>query len=127
MRDRGNFAQRATRKIVGIIIGVLILMPLVIFLFGEIVLHLWNWLMPMLFHLAPLSSFWQALGLMVLSWILFGGLRGLSGRGRRCRYGHWRGRMQERWEEMTPEERERFREWVRARSGPFATDAPTNV
>jgi Ca2+/H+ antiporter, TMEM165/GDT1 family len=124
--DRGNFAQRATKKIVGIIIGVLIFMPLVIFLFGEIVLHLWNWLMPTLFHLSALRNFWQALGLMVLSWILFGGLRGLSGRGRRCR-GHWRGRMRERWEEMTPEERERFREWVRTRSGPFATDAPNNA
>lgn len=124
--DGREFAHRATKKIVAIIIGALIFVPLAIFVFSEIVLHLWNWLMPMLFHLPALTSFWQALGLMVLSWILFGGLRGLSGRGRRCR-GHWRGRMQGRWEEMTPEERERFREWVRTRSGPFATGAPHNA
>lgn len=119
---RSDFASRATKKIVGIIIGVLILLPLAIFIFGEIVFHLWNWLMPSLFHLSALTSFWQAVGLMVLSWVLFGGLRGVSGRGRGYR-GRWRGRMDERWEHMTPEERDKFREWIRARCGPATADA----
>jgi hypothetical protein len=30
---------------------------------------------------------------------------------------HWRGRMAERWAQMTPEEREKFREGMRARCG----------
>ncbi len=48
---------------------------------------LWNWLMPTLFGL-PVISFWQALGLLVLSRVLFGGFLGrLRGGGR---YGRFR-------------------------------------
>src|SRR2546428_12136671 len=39
---------------------------------------LWNGLMPSIFGLRAIT-YWQALGLMVLSWILFGGLRGRAG------------------------------------------------
>ncbi|MFN8009678.1 MAG: hypothetical protein U0V70_22120 [Terriglobia bacterium] len=74
--------------------------------FGQAVLHLWNWLMPTLFGLHPIS-FWQAVGLLALSWILFGGWRGLGGRPGPG--GHMRRRLLERWEKMTPEERDRFR------------------
>ncbi len=83
--------------------------------FGFVVMSLWNWLMPALFGWR-LISFWQALGLLVLSKILFGGLhRGVG------RHMHWRRRMLERWEQMTPEEREKFREGVRGRCGHFAS------
>ena len=68
------------------------------FLGGEIVRQLWNWLGPALFGLKTIT-FWQALGLLALCRILFGGF-GLHGRGRSYR---------RRWERMTPEERERFR------------------
>jgi hypothetical protein len=38
---------------------------------------------------------------------------------------HWRRRMMERWEQMTPEEREKFRQGVGGRcSGRFQTPAP---
>jgi hypothetical protein len=67
--------------------------------FGTAVLFLWNWLMPELFGLRPIS-FSQALGLMGLSWILF--RAGFLGR-----IHHDRPRA--RWSELTPEERERFR------------------
>ena len=86
--------------------------------FGEIVLHLWNWLMPSLFGLHPIT-FWQALGIMFLSWILFGRFRGARPYGR-----HWRGRMRDRWERMTPEEREQFRQGMRQRCGNFGQSAP---
>jgi Ca2+/H+ antiporter, TMEM165/GDT1 family len=123
-----DFAHRATKKIVGFIIMVVIFLPLAIFVFGEIVFHLWNWLVPGLFHLGALASLWQAFGLMVLSWILFGGLRG-AGRWRSGRGGHWRDRMRDgmsdRWEQMTPEERDKFREWVRTRCGP-ASPSPAS-
>ena len=76
-------------------------------LFTFVVRGLWNWLMPALFGW-HLITFWQALGILVLSKILFGGFRGRPGWG-----GHWRGRMIERWEKMTPEEREKFREGLR--------------
>jgi len=78
-----------------------------------VVMHLWNWLMPVLFGLR-LISFWQALGVLILSKILFGGFRGRPGS-----HGYWRGRMIERREQMTPEEREKFREGIRGGCGPF--------
>ena len=39
-------------------------------LLGWLVMLLWNWLMPEIFGLPPLS-YWQAWGILVLSWILF--------------------------------------------------------
>jgi hypothetical protein len=71
-------------------------------LFGFVVMSLWNWLMPSLFGLQQIGI-GQALGLFFLSRVLFGGFGGNGGRR------HWRNRMIERWENMTPEERERFR------------------
>lgn len=44
-----------------------------IFLFGWIVMLLWNWLMPEIFGLKQLS-YWQAWGLLILSSILFKGI-----------------------------------------------------
>lgn len=85
--------------------------------FGYVVMSLWNWLMPALFGWR-LISFWQALGLLVLSKILFGGLLGRPGRSM-----YWRRRMMERWEQMTPEERQKFREGVRGRCGHFSPTA----
>jgi hypothetical protein len=49
-------------------------MLLFTFIGGEIVLHLWNWLVPALFGWRQIS-FWQAIGLLVLCRILFGGSR----------------------------------------------------
>jgi Ca2+/H+ antiporter, TMEM165/GDT1 family len=80
-------------------------------LFTFVVRGLWNWLMPALFGL-HLITFWQALGILILSKILFGGFRGRPGWG-----GQWRARMMERWEKMTPEEREKFREGLRCGGG----------
>lgn len=84
-------------------------------LFGEIVMHLWNWLMPMLFGVRQIT-FWQGLGLLVLCRILVGGLAGGNSGGSRSRK-----RSGARWECMTPEEHEKFREWSRTRRGDFGT------
>jgi hypothetical protein len=78
---------------------------------GTAVRLLWNWLLPPLFGW-PQIGFWQALGLLALCRILFGGL-GRPGRGR----SHMRRRMAERWERMTPEERERLRQGLGERCG----------
>ncbi len=89
--------------------------------FGFVVKGLWNWLMPALFGW-KLIGYWQAVGLVVLSRILFGGFRGSGGRG-----GYRRRRMRERWEQMTPEEREKFRQGLRACWGRVAPpDAKAN-
>jgi H+/Cl- antiporter ClcA len=80
-------------------------------LFGFVTMHLWNWLTPALFGW-KLVSFWQATGLVVLSRILFGGFHRRFGGGM-----HWRNRMMDRWEQMTPEERGKFRGGMRHRCG----------
>ena len=46
---------------------------------GQVVQHLWNWLLPELFGWRQIT-FWQAVGLLALSRILFGG-GGFGGRG----------------------------------------------
>jgi len=78
---------------------------------GVIVQQLWNWLLPPLFGWHQLT-FWQALGILVLCRILFGGFGGHGPRGPK-----FRRRMAERWEAMTPEERERFRQGLGQRCG----------
>jgi hypothetical protein len=85
--------------------------PLFIAIGGELVMHLWNWLLPPLFGWR-LITFWQALGLLALCRILFGGL-GSPGSGRSNSRSH----MKERCENMTPEDRERFRQRMRERFG----------
>jgi hypothetical protein len=72
-----------------------------------VVMSLWNVLMPGIFAVHAIT-FWQALGLLALSKLLFGGFRGFAGGGPR-----WRRRMLERWEQMTPEEREKFKQGMR--------------
>ncbi|MGB2621766.1 MAG: hypothetical protein WA857_11125 [Candidatus Acidiferrum sp.] len=88
-----------------------VFIALFIFIGGEIVLHLWNWLLPSLFGWR-LITFWQAVGILALCRILFGGF-GHRGFHR----SNFRRRMSERWERMTPEERERFRQGMRERCG----------
>jgi hypothetical protein len=81
--------------------------------FSFAVMWLWNWLMPAIFGLHAIR-FWQALGLLVLSKILFSGFRGRPGFGR-----DWRMRLIQRWEQMTPEEQDKFRAGMRRGCGPF--------
>ncbi len=68
---------------------------------GEVVLQLWNWLLPTLFGWREIT-FWQALGMLALCRILFGGFAG---------HGFSRSKR------MTPEERQRFRQRMRERCG----------
>jgi hypothetical protein len=85
------------------VLKILLIVLLAGTVFSFAVMWLWNWLMPVLFGLHVIT-FWQALGILVLSKILFGGFRGRPGFG-----GDWRARLIRRWEDMTPEEREKFR------------------
>jgi len=87
--------------------------------FSFFVMGLWNWLTPALFGWHVIT-FWQALGILILSKILFGGFRGGPHRGP---WG-WRRRMWERWEHMTPEEREKFRQSMSVRCGHFPAESP---
>src|SRR5437763_7565452 len=98
-------------------IGIAILAVFACAALGFIVMALWNWLMPALFGWRVIT-YWQALGLFLLSKLLFGGVRG--GRG----YGSRRGRhMRERWKQMTPEQREQFRKGMQGWCGQAKTPA----
>jgi hypothetical protein len=99
------------RKWIFIVPAAIVGILLFIFIGGEVVRLLWNWLLPSLFGWREIT-FWQALGLLALSRILVGGFGGHCG-GR----SHIRRRIEERWEHMTPEERERFRQGMCGRYG----------
>ncbi len=90
-----NCKPRCWKIVVLAIVGIAVL--------GWVVMALWNWLMPALF-LGKEISYLQAIGVLVLSKILFGGFRCHGWHGR-C-HGH-------RFEQMTPEEREKFQAGMR--------------
>jgi hypothetical protein len=106
-----NNKRKRVKKL--IMIAPLAILGMVIFSFigGKVVMLLWNWLTPELFGLRQIT-FWQALGLLALCRILFGGFGLSGGSSRRSRR-----RMFDRWEQMTPEERERFRQGLHDHSG----------
>jgi len=101
------------RKLFWIAPLAIVAMAAFIALGGYVVMLLWNWVVPALFGWR-LITFWQALGVLALCRILFGRWGG-SG----FRRSTFRRRMSERWEQMTPEEREKFRQSWRARCGGF--------
>jgi hypothetical protein len=75
---------------------------LAVALLGGIVMVLWNAVVPGVFIGTRTIDYLHALGLLVLSRLLFGGFRGRGG----WRHGrHWR-----RWEAMTAEERAQFQQ-----------------
>jgi len=94
-------------------IGLGILFALFVIAMGYVVMQLWNWLMPDLFHLSQIN-YMQAVGLLALSRLLlfpFGGGRHWHHKN----HGNWKynAAWRKRWEEkvknMTPEEKEKFR------------------
>ena len=105
---------RGKRKLFWMVPAAILGMALFVFIGGEIVMRLWNWLAPMLFGLRQIT-FWQAIGILALCRILFGshGFRGSRSNMRR----RMQERMDERWERMTPEEREKLRQSWRGRCG----------
>lgn len=97
------------RRIVKLIVFVL---PMFLIVFAGLVWAvsaLWNELMPAIFGLRTIT-YWQALGLMALSWILFRGFRGPS-----MGHRYWRRDLREHWGKMTPAEREEFMKALRSR------------
>jgi len=88
----------------GIVIG-----ALAVSVFSYVVMLLWNNVLAAVTGVLPVN-FWQAMGILVLSKILFGGFRGGGGgfRGR----GPWNPEMREKWQNMSEEDRKNFKqEW----------------
>jgi len=95
------------------VVKIIVIVTVAINVFGYVVEKMWNWLMPAIFGLHAIT-FVQALGLLLLCKILFGGFHRHGGRGYERK---WKHRMVEKWMEMTPEERERFQAGMRGRWG----------
>ena len=68
-----NTAMKALK-----VIGMILLGAAACFLFGLVVMLLWNWLMPLIFGLTTLN-YWQSVGVLALAAILFGRFGGHSG------------------------------------------------
>ena len=107
-----NFENRKSRKR-------FIFFPLVAIAFvalaGWVVMQLWNFIIPAVIPSVNPLNYWQAVGLLVLCRLLFGGFKGGGG---------WRSRSQmkgQMWREkmgsMTDEEKEQFKEAWKARCG----------
>ncbi len=115
MREReSRTVQRFVRFLM-----ILVLVLVVFAGFGQAVLQLWNWLMPSIFGL-PAITYWQGMGLLALSWIFFGGLRGGRGFSR-----GWNRAWERRWETLTPEQRDSFRKAMAGRCAPPAAGPET--
>lgn len=86
-----------------------------IFIFGNIVMYLWNAILPEVLGL-NIITFWQALGILLLAKILFGGFHGGKHHGR-CGY-----KMRDKWMHLSEEDKEKLRkEW---QNRDEAKDAP---
>jgi hypothetical protein len=82
---------------------------------GLVVMLLWNAVVPELFG-GPVITFWQSVGLLLLSHILlrsWGPWR-YSGK---WRHDRWKHHLEEKLAAMTPEERDKFKEEWRRRCG----------
>jgi hypothetical protein len=104
-------SSRPTRVLLFILLGIA-----AVLIFSSIVMLLWNNILAEVVNVSTIT-FGQALGILVLSKILFGGWRGGWGGERH----HWKNRMQEKWAAMSPEEREKFKEQWQKRCGPWSS------
>ena len=96
-----------------------------VLLFGWIVMSLWNAILPVVITGVHPISFLQALGILVLSKILFGGF---GGRGKWRGSHAWKEKMKQRWDKMTPEEREKFKaEWKNRCGGRWKMERTTDT
>ena len=89
-----NFFRQQRRHPAVVLVKIIVWLALAAVVVG-LVMQLWNWLMPAVFSGARPIDYWQALGLIVLSRVFFGG-----------GHGRWKGRR--RWEHMSADEREKL-------------------
>jgi hypothetical protein len=93
---------------------------------GWLIMSLWNWLLPTLFDGIHAISYLQALGLFLLCRLLFGGFRGHGHCGWKREPGQWEQRW-ERWQQMSTEERSKFRDALRSTRGGWGRRSQNEV
>jgi hypothetical protein len=112
-------------------IKIALLVILAVLAIGFVVMYLWNWLVPSLFG-GPMISFFQALGILILCKILFGGFKKGHHHCHKCgeggwkKHGNWKQHLKEKLESkmatMSPEEKEKFKKKFGNRCG-FSFDS----
>ncbi|MBS1627950.1 MAG: hypothetical protein JSR09_04270 [Bacteroidetes bacterium] len=102
------------------IIGITICAITIAALLSWVVMFLWNEVLVTVIGV-KLISFWQAVGLLVLSKILFGGFSRGFGRHRR----KWNFEMKEKWQHMSVEEKEKFKQEWRNKCSMWSNDNKT--
>jgi hypothetical protein len=122
-------------RIAGMVLAGVAFAAIFALLFGWLVMILWNWIMPPIFHLAEIG-YWQGFGILLLAKIIFGafGSRGPRGgwRGPPWKRGPWH---REDWHEdrewwryahdfWKEEGREAFGRFVERKKGAEAAGAP---
>jgi predicted membrane chloride channel (bestrophin family) len=88
---------------VGLIVGGVILAAVLAFVFGLVVMLLWNWIMPTVFGLKTLT-YWQSWGLVLLAHILFKAV-GARDHGPHRAEEAWKQRFRERFRDRFEEEK----------------------
>ena len=99
MNNNNLYKTKEMKKLKFILMGLLAVTVL-----STITMLLWNVLLPRIFGIASIN-FWQALGFLALSRILFGGM-GAGAMGRFHHHPH--NPIREKWTKMTPEQQRRF-------------------
>jgi hypothetical protein len=101
--------------------GKLVLLFIFIAPLAILVMFLWNNALAPVLHVSEVT-FWQALGILVLSKILFSSFSG----GRSRRYPTWKDRISQKWDTMTPDEKERWKDhWWQMRYKPWDSSSDT--
>src|SRR5436190_19448440 len=93
----------------------ILIAPIAIFLFGKVIMLLWNNILTPVLHVSEIT-FWQGLGILVLAKILFGSFGGRGGPG------HYYKKQRMMWNSMTLEQKEKFKEEWKNRSRRWDTD-----
>jgi hypothetical protein len=113
------------------IVKIVVCVSIALLGFTYVVMKLWNGLIPELFN-GPVLSFCQALGLLLLCKIFFGGLGKWGGCGGGCGGGfrnrsQWRSKFEEKIAGMSPEEKEKFKNSFRGMCrSKWGADCDTN-
>lgn len=96
-------------KKVGKVLCIILIGSAFLTVFGFITMYLWNWLVPELFA-GPVITFWQALGLLLLSKLLFGFPKKHHEGGWAAKKRKWREHMKDKMEHLSPEEKEKMKD-----------------
>ncbi len=119
--------NRGTKFLAWFVLGLL-----AVALVGFITMSLWNWLVPVIFN-GPLITFWQAMGLLLLSKLLFWGFGGKKQHWHgHSTESHWKAKLYNKFSTMTPEERELVKQKMKEKwcgwqeKGPGKDEATSN-